>query len=295
MPRKTATTATTATKTQTDLDTGETEFWDGNTWVPFAEDGATDDDGPMFEMERYEEPDHDSLAAAIAQDEAEAPDEDTEEEEEEEVSGEFTLQNPEWPEGSYSGPARTAHVDEDDGYELTKVDPNAYIVPPGEVFLDSEGNKLDFYYDQDLDALIRDVIATHPAKFSVLQDIDIQGWWQKKGRIVGGKMEFARPTKPTGMIRQLTSANVLIYFAHDHIGSASLSHETMKKLIAHELCHITIGKKNKVTMRDHDFEGFAWEYKEFGPWRSELADITRIANTSQFTIPEFAEMVGATA
>lgn len=267
------------------------------------------DDLNDIEIERYDEPDYEALAAAMAQDAAEEPDDEELDDVDDAVTEAIidpvrTIVAPEiwngdgWEPGeampdpdSYGDGAEQPAPD----YAVVTVNPDGFVMPDSYIFINKDNKAVDFAYDAHMDAVVRGVIQDYNEKFGKLEDLDIQCWWRKKGRITAGKKELASCVKPSGMIAQLTRADVILYLAYDHIAGADLTNEQMEKLIAHELCHVSVGNKGKVTIVDHDFEGFIWEYQTFGPWRAELASVTKVANAEQFEIPEFQSLLGVTA
>lgn len=149
-----------------------------------------------------------------------------------------------------------------------------FAIPPKTKF---EGK--DFIAAPELKKIGDKLIEHFDDDFGFLDGANILYLWKEKGGESGGMATLGKCIKPSGLAGYFAAeaddadrVHYIVWAAADHLRLNKATVRTVYALIFHELMH-TDTNEGKLTVRGHEFEGFAREIEEFGFWRQSITNI----------------------
>ena len=158
-----------------------------------------------------------------------------------------------------------------------------FDVPGPNAFVDEDDATLiyDFRHAPDIRDIARLLIKQRES-LKHLKRVDIAYFWKREGGRSGGKATLGRCQKPAGLLKHYAEVSYIIWLAADWCRGFQLTNYQVEALIYHELLH-TEKKEDKLSLRPHDFEGFASELYHYGPWNADFESVHRALQPNLFT------------
>lgn len=153
-------------------------------------------------------------------------------------------------------------------------------IPDPEAF-DDPASDGDFLRAKDIESIATALIDHYEAQFAHIRKMRVGYVWKRTGGASHGNNTLGKTVKSSGLARYFSGTNFVIWLAADHLRALNGDNSPatfwqVEALTYHELMHIAINEEEAPMLRGHDFEGFAKEITEYGPW-DEAAEVMRIA------------------
>lgn len=132
---------------------------------------------------------------------------------------------------------------------------------------DSDFGSADFLFENDLAAMGGDLI-NGKASLAHLKGFEIHYRWKRKGGEASGRKTFGKLTKPSGMLRDYSGADFIVWLAADHCQGMS-KHEVEAALFA-QLCYAGKDDEGNRTITPPDLHTHIAVIREYGLVNSEL-------------------------
>lgn len=157
-----------------------------------------------------------------------------------------------------------------------------FDVPGASHFVDEDDATLiyDFRHSTEIRDIARKLIKERES-LKHLKHVDIAYFWKREGGKSAGKATLGRCQKPSGLLKHYSEVSYIIWLAADWCRGFQLTNFQIEALIYHELLHTKLDD-GKLTMRPHDFEGFASELHFYGAWNSDFDSVQRALQPTLF-------------
>ena len=145
-------------------------------------------------------------------------------------------------------------------------DNNPYPIPTEDQF-DEE----DYRDAPDLYKIVLVLMDRHPEKFAHLSQVPFATLWKREGGKAHGKLLLGQVKKISGLAKFYGNVELVICLSADHLRVGKATYRVIEAVVAHEMAHVAWdAEKGKVYLVPHDFEGFSFELREYGTWRTDL-------------------------
>lgn len=151
-------------------------------------------------------------------------------------------------------------------------------VPP-EIDFEREG--ATFLEDANLSRTMHDLIEAHP-RLRFLQRLGVDVFWKQKGGLKGGKPVFSKATKPSGLLRQYSEQDFILWLAADHMRELCASAYTVEAALFNALLYCGQDDEGKPKLLAPDFTGFFVEVEHYGPWHEDLQRVGIVFEQLEF-------------
>lgn len=160
--------------------------------------------------------------------------------------------------------ARIAEPPDDEDGGDGEGEPTAFAVPDDIAFTGR------FYLDApELERIARDLIARHPS-FAEIGACEIQYFWRRKTGVSAGRVTIGLLKRASDLLGHFSGADYILWLSATTARDGKFSARQVEAAVFHQLCHISTDDHGNYIKLPHDFEGFAREITEYGPWTSDL-------------------------
>lgn len=145
-------------------------------------------------------------------------------------------------------------------------------LPAIEQFTSEDGRLRDFLADTTLASLMSGMINEYAELHWLAASVPRIGtYYKREGGKENGTPKLGGVRITRGLLRDTTGFTVVLWIAWDHAQSYDMTTDLARKVLYHNLMHLSLNDKSKFVMRPHDFEGFTMEVERFGPWHGDLS------------------------
>lgn len=160
-------------------------------------------------------------------------------------------------------------------------------IPTVELF---EEKAADFLRAKDIEAVATLLIDEYEEDFGHLRGLKVTYAWKANGGKSAGMGNLGKCVKPSGLTKWFANSDFVIWLAADHLRALN-EHPAptpaegqrlpatwwqIEALVFHQLKHAGWDEESGATIKHHEFEGFAQEVEEYGPWKEDI-EVMRVA------------------
>jgi len=128
---------------------------------------------------------------------------------------------------------------------------------------------------EDVRRVAERLIDRHAASFGFLRQFQVAYLWKAKGGASKGTATLGKCEKASPLVAYFGEHHLIVWLAADHCRELRMTERQVEALVFHELSHASLTEDGDLAIVGHDFEGFASELREYGPWSADLQIMAR--------------------
>lgn len=103
-----------------------------------------------------------------------------------------------------------------------------------------------------------------------LLNCDIRYFWRRKTGVSKGRVKIGYCKRASDLLGHFTGCDFIIWLSATTARDGKFTDRQVEAAIFHQLCHIETDDEGNFISARHDFEGFAAEIRQYGPWTEDL-------------------------
>jgi hypothetical protein len=122
----------------------------------------------------------------------------------------------------------------------------------------------------ELETIGKNLIEQH-GFFEDVADCDVRYFWRRKTGVTKGRVKIGLLKRASDLLGHYSGADYILWLSATTARDGKFTDRQVEAAVFHQLCHLSTDDNGDYIKVGHDFEGFARELTQYGPWTTELA------------------------